>query len=161
MTTELTIDREEIEEVASLEHGVIGMNLAGNLFAYVQQHNLGKVINSQTTYKVGALPPKREPDVSFVSAARLPANLRITPDFPPDFAAEVLSENDGFFEVETKVNQYLQAGVPLVWIIHPVSRLVTVWHPGDKKPNVFGIDDELDGEAVIPGFKLKVKTLFD
>jgi Uma2 family endonuclease len=161
MTTELTLDREEIEEVASLEHGVIGMNLAGNLFKYVQENQLGKVINSQTTYKVGTLPPRREPDVSFISAVRLPSNLRITPDFAPDFAAEVISETDSVFDLEIKVNQYLQAGVKLVWIIHPVSRTVTVWHPNDKKPIVLGIDDELDGETVIPGFKLKVKMLFE
>jgi Uma2 family endonuclease len=161
MNSELTLEREETQELASLEHGVIGMNLAGNLFKYVQEKQLGKVINSQTTYKVGSLPPKREPDVWFISTARMPTNLRITPEFAPEFAAEVLSETDSVFDLEIKVNQYLQAGVKLVWIIHPVSRTVTVWHPNDKKPSVLGIDDELDGETVIPGFKLKVKNLFE
>ncbi len=35
-----------------------------------------------------------------------------------------------------------------------------VYHPGDLKPQTLGLNDELDGEDVLPGFRLKVSELF-
>ena len=54
------------------------------------------------------------------------------------------------------------AGMALVWAINPVLKSVEVFRPGQSNPvQILGINDELGGEEVIPGFKLTVKTLFD
>jgi Uma2 family endonuclease len=49
----------------------------------------------------------------------------------------------------------------LVWLISPLSKVVYVYHPNQAKPETLGINDELDGEDIIPGFKLKVSALFE
>ena len=54
---------------------------------------------------------------------RLPAgHIPIT----PDLAVEVVSPNDRVYEVDTKVEEYLRAGVPLVWVVNPETRVLHV-----------------------------------
>ena len=87
--------------------------------------------------------------------------MRIKADFAPDLAVEIVSESDIVFEIEAKLAQYIQSGVKLIWIIYPVRRLVEVYRPETGLiPEIKSGGDELDGLAVIPGFKLPVKSLF-
>ncbi len=160
MTVETNLNGEEASVITSLEHSAIGVNLARHLANYVSENRLGRVFNSQTTFKVGDTPPRREPDVSFVVAARLPLNLRITADFAPDLAAEVVSESDSLFDLENKILQYQKAGVNLVWIIRPVSKTVEVYET-NQKPVLLTINDNLDGANVVPGFQLPITRLFE
>jgi len=44
----------------------------------------------------------------------------------PDLAVEVVSPHDLYSEVEAKVNDYLGAGVSLVWVVDPPTRSVRV-----------------------------------
>jgi Uma2 family endonuclease len=152
---------EEIEKMASLEHGRLGVLLSYYLVAYIQPLKLGQVFDSQTTFKMVGTPPYRQPDVSFVTQARLPASLRVKADFAPDLAVEIVSESDIIFEIEAKIEQYLQSGVKLVWIIYPQRQIVEVYRPETGLiPKIISGSNELDGETVIPGFKLPVKSLF-
>jgi Uma2 family endonuclease len=75
---------------------------------------------------------------------------------------EVLSKGDDVSEVDRKILQYQRSGVRLVWIIHPVIRAVDVYRLKDGlKLQRLLIEDELDGEEVIPGFRFKVSRLFE
>lgn len=66
------------------------------------------------------------------------------------------------YDNEAKIVEYRKVGVNLVWIIHPLSRRVNVFPPETGlRPQSFLGTDELDGEGVIPGFKLNVSTIFD
>lgn len=163
MTTESVVElsQEEIEDMASLEHGAIGARLLRFLDVYVEEHELGLVFNAQTTFKVEGTPSKRYPDIAFVMAERLPENLRVEADFAPDLAVEVVSKNDTDFEIEERIIQYQNSGVRLIWIIHPVSQSVEIYRlsRGIESERLSG-DKELDGEDVIPGFKLRVSKLF-
>ena len=160
MTTEIELQAEEGLDLASLEHGKIGMRLGRYLDIYVDEHKLGLVFNAQTTFRMVGMPPTRYPDLSFVSTERLPSDLRVEANFAPDLAVEILSKSDTQFDVEEKVLQYLQSGVRLVWVVRPVVQAVDVYRSGAHYPDIIGIDGELDGEEVIPGFKLKVSALF-
>jgi Uma2 family endonuclease len=153
---------EEIAEMASLEHGMIGALLSSYLVQYVHPRKLGGVFDAQTTFKVAGTPPTRQPDVAFVQANRLPDSLRKQADFAPDLAVEIVSENDKIFDTEAKILQYQQSGVPLIWIIYPFSRKVEIYRPeAGLIPQVIGSDGELDGADIIPGFKLAVSKLFE
>jgi Uma2 family endonuclease len=155
-------DFEELEEMPSLEHGAIGIRLGRYLDAYVDEKGLGLVCNSQTTYKFIGQKPNRLPDLSFVSRERLPQRIDQNADFAPDLTVEVLSKGDDVSEVDRKILQYQRSGVRLVWIIHPVIRVVDVYRLKDGlKLQRLLIEDELDGEDVIPGFKVKVSRLFE
>jgi Uma2 family endonuclease len=83
-------------------------------------------------------------------------------DFAPDLAVEVLSRGDDVSDIDRKVMQYQRSGVRLVWVIHPVIQAIDVYRLKDGlKLQRLLIDDELDGEDVIPGFRLAVQRLFD
>lgn len=95
------------------------------------------------------------PDVAFVSR-RSPARYGKVRDFwpaAPDLAVEVRSPGDSLPELERKARAYLAAGTRLVWIIHPLWRSASVW-PGGREPARLGPDGQLDGEHVVPGFRI-------
>lgn len=158
------IDREseqELEEIAGGEHGEIAIILSGHLFNYVYSKKLGRLFDGQTTFRIGGKPPTRRPNVAFVTLERMPKPIKGDIPFPPDLAVEIYSPSDPGGEVDEKIVQYQQANVRLIWLIRPVLKLVEIHHPGDRKPLLLSIDDELDGENVIPGFRLKVSALFE
>jgi Uma2 family endonuclease len=169
MTTQLEVTEnlatveagKEPEEMASGLHGFIGVRLGRYLDTFAEANNLGWTFSSSTTFNIANLPPKREPDVSFVRIERMatPPDEEIT--VAPDLAVEIVSKNDTAYEIEKKVNQYQQWGVGLVWIIYPVSRTVAVYRVADGlKPQVLKDEDELEGFEILPSFKLKVNALF-
>ena len=75
-------------------------------------------------------------------------------------AVEVLSPSDTHEDVTAKVDQYLAVGVPLVWIVDPHFRTVTVHRPG-QQPDFFTTDDDLTAEPHLPGFQIAVRRFFE
>src|SRR6185436_13141473 len=71
----------------------------------------------------------RSPDVTFVRNEKLKdLSFAGFPDFVPDLAVEVLSPNDRLSEVGQKIGEFLQCGVPVVWLVDPDHQTVTVYH---------------------------------
>lgn len=103
----------------------------------------------------------RVPDVSFVRAERMPAgdDLDRFPRLAPDLAVEVRSPGDRSTEVAAKVAMYHAAGVPLVWLVDPRDRTVTV-HMLGRPPRTLREGDVLDGGDVLPEFRVTVADLF-
>jgi Uma2 family endonuclease len=156
------LQEEELEYIPSLERGAIGIRLGRHLDICVEERQLGLVCNSQTTFKFVGAKPNRLPDLSFVSRDRLPQRIDLNADFAPDLAVEVLSRGDDVSDIDRKVMQYQRSGVRLVWVIHPVIQAIDVYRLKDGlKLQRLLIDDELNGEDVIPGFRLAVQRLFD
>jgi|SRR5262245_30078182 len=80
-------------------------------------------------------------------------------DGVPVLAVEILSPSDTQEEIYEKVTEYLQAGVPLVWIVDPYDHTVRVYRP-DARPQLFNEDQELSGEPHLPDFRVPVARLF-
>jgi Uma2 family endonuclease len=103
----------------------------------------------------------RKPDVAFVARHRLTDDR--SPDgyflIRPDLAAEVVSPNDLFEEVADKLADYARAGIPLVWVVSPAARTVTVWR-ADGTGYVLDESGTLAAEGVLPGFSCPVADLF-
>lgn len=100
------------------------------------------------------------PDVSFIAAGRAwPDESAGWPRIAPDLAVEVLSPSNTRAGIALKVEIYLAAGVRLVWVVDPEARTVTVHAPG-RAPRMLGVDDALDGEDVLPGYRLPLVELF-
>jgi Uma2 family endonuclease len=74
-------------------------------------------------------------------------------------AVEVLSPDDRSGRMTRRVSQFLRKGIPLVWIVDPEGRDVTVHRPG-REPYVLDEQDEITGEDVLPGFRCRVADLF-
>jgi len=85
---------------------------------------------------------------------------RMVFDSTPLLAIEILSPSDRQRKIEAKVDEYLDVGVSLVWIVDPHFRTVTVHSPGSK-PQMFASDDELSAEPVLPGLRFPVQRIFD
>jgi Uma2 family endonuclease len=83
----------------------------------------------------------------------------------PDLIIEVRSKNDTLPAIQRKepvpprlkrMDDYLRAGVRVVWVADPGARTVTEYRP-DTEPRVFQEDDTLTVEDIIPGFQLPVR----
>ena len=101
-------------------------------------------------------------DVVYVSAEVVVQQTSNTTliDGVPTLAVEILSPNDTIEGIEEKMTTYRQAGVPLVWVLHPYNRTVTV-HRADAEPELFNVRQELPGEPYLPGFRVPVARLFE
>lgn len=104
----------------------------------------------------------RKPDGMFFAKGRLPGDRppEGTIEIPPDIAIEVVSPYDNARNLEAKVQEYLEAGVRLVWVFYPDSSTVHVYRPGSSAARL-GTDDTLEGEDVLPGFSVRVADVFD
>lgn len=157
------IDGEIIEMAPAWEaHGRVGGTFHGFLAAHVLPRNLGFVYISETGYVISEDPATvRAPDVSFIRAGRPPTQLdrdgfiRI----PPDLVAEVISPSDRMADVLAKIGMWLDFGVPMVLLLAPIARTVTVYRP-DREPRTLGIEETFDAEDVVPGFTLPVRAIF-
>lgn len=147
------------------QHGKIAANIVWQIIVFDPARKLGLVLQD-TGFKVapGFAP---SPDVAFIKAANLPPNTRGAVPVPPDLAVEIWSPGDldtatHRREARAKIRHYQVAGVALVWAINPPARTVEVYHPNQTGPvQILGLEDELSGEDVIPGFTMPVKGLFD
>lgn len=132
------------------------------LFLFVRERNLGVVYGDNMGYVLYRGPDDvRIPDVSFISWRRIPGGIipKGSWQASPDLAVEVVSPSDSPREVHRKVLRYLDTGVQLVWVIWPDERTVMVY-PADRAPRELDERDELDGEDVLPGFRVRVSELF-
>lgn len=78
---------------------------------------------------------------------------------PPTLAVEVLSAFDRHRDIVEKIEVYLEAGVPVVWVIDPDLKVVHVHRPNEE-PISFNIRQELTAEPDLPGFRIAVADLF-
>jgi Uma2 family endonuclease len=147
---------------AGWQHGRVAGNVAGELRTYVLANRLGVMTTAEASYRLVADPDTvRVPDVAFVTRERVQAVGDPTGFWPgaPDLAVEVVSPNDRYSEVREKVNEYLDAGTRMVIIVDPPSRTVTVYRSRTTRIDLTE-DDVLDGDDVVPGWKLPVHDIF-
>jgi Uma2 family endonuclease len=132
------------------------------IFAFVRPRKLGLLTPADGTYILMHDPQTVVvPDVAFVFWDRLPGRTPPPGYVPvrPDLAVEVLSPSDEPGDVAKKRDLYRRAGVPLVWWVDPRRRTVAVFRHGQFVAEL-GEHDELDGEDVLPGFRLPVAEIF-
>lgn len=144
-----------------IRHLAVVSNVERLLDNYVREKKLGLVGPEGGFYLSRDPDTTRAPDVAFISKDRIaqegiPEKFA---DFPPDLAVEVLSPEDTSSEVLKKVQEYLAGGVPLLWIVDPATQTVTVYR-SLQDVRVLTADQELDGGAVLPGFRAKISEIF-
>jgi len=77
----------------------------------------------------------------------------------PDLGVEVISPSDLYTEVDEKVAMWLERGARMVLVVNPRRRTIAVHRPGGQV-RLLAESDEIDGEDVVPGWKLPVRALF-
>jgi Uma2 family endonuclease len=129
------------------------------LGSHVEAHQLGGVYGPDATFQIGE--NQRIPDVAFVAATRFPVEGEPEGIWPmaPDLAVEVISPNDLYERVISKVEEYLAGGVRQVWLISPEHKSVTIYH-APTHTTILTEADDLVSEELLPGFRCRIADLF-
>jgi Uma2 family endonuclease len=158
--------RGELVEVppSGLESSAVAMWLGRKVGNHVERDDLGAVSGADGGYILFAQEGQHTvvaPDVGFVRWQKLGGRQRISGHcpVPPDLAIEVGSPFDKPGKTRRKIQLYIDAAVPLVWWVDLQRQVVRVYRPG-RPEQVLREGDVLDGEDVLPGFRLAVADIF-
>ena len=77
----------------------------------------------------------------------------------PDFVVELRSGSDSLKPLQEKMQEYMDNGAKLGWLIDPQNRQVEIYRPG-LKVEVLANPTELSGEEVLPGFVLNLRRVW-
>lgn len=154
----------ELEEKAvSLLSSLVATKLNSRVSMFAEKARLGIVMQSNCTYQCFPHDPTRirRPDGSYFRQERVTADLleegHVTE--VPDWVQETTSPGETTWETDDKIEDYLRAGVKMVWEINPELRTVHVYRQ-DGSVSRLREHEELWGENVIPGFTCPVAELF-
>ena len=146
-----------------IEHGEIVMNFGSIFTNFVRQARLGRVVGSDAGIRLERDPDTvREPDIAFISAEKLPLDIRVRgySEIVPDLVVEIISPNDRPVAVNDKAQMWLRYGVRLVLVVDPDTRTVTSL-PSEGPALTLTDGDTLDLGDVLPGFTCPVQDIFD
>lgn len=136
------------------EGGSREADLIGDLVHWNRRMQLGKVFSSSTCFKL-ANGANRSPDAAWINLERW---NQLTPDqqkkFPPicpDFVIELRSETDALEPLQQKMQEYINNGLCLGWLINPQDRQIEIYKANQVK-RVLENPLSVDGEEVLPGF---------
>jgi Uma2 family endonuclease len=145
-----------------LESGQRNGKLTHFLVAWALADGTGIACDSSTLFTLpnGA---KRSPDASWVRRERwnvLPAKERAGFGLLcPDFVVELRSPTDRPADLQEKMQEYIDNGARLGWLIDPLEKRVYVYRP-DQSVEVLDDPPMLSGDPVLPGFVLHVRELW-
>ena len=143
------------------ETGNRSIELAFQVQAWSRQNQLGIAFDSSTGFKLpnGA---DRSPDVAWILRKRwevlTPEQRRRFPPIAPDFVVELRSDTDSLLATQRKMQEYIDNGVRLGWLLDPKTKQVEVYRQGQDK-EVLSFPTSLSGEEVLPGFVLDLKGI--
>ncbi|WP_254245234.1 Uma2 family endonuclease [Hymenobacter sp. BRD67] len=132
------------------------------MVSWNRQHGLGLTFDSSAgfTLSTGAM---LSPDASWIARVRWDALIaddrRGFARICPDFVAELLSPSDRLTDTMRKMEQWLEAGARLGWLLVPASESAYIFEPGQPVRPVVGFDQLLNAEPVLPGFTLELRRL--
>ena len=142
-------------------HSMVCMLISSALFGFVEARGLGNVYDSSLGCRLAA-DLLLSPDVSFVSKERL-KKIRVAPDKflagAPDLVVEVFSPSDRVRQVNRKLHRYFEHGTRLAWLVNWRKQQVQIY-TADSIESLTDLDDVLPGGPVLPGFKCKLRKIF-
>lgn len=159
--SELVRGRVVREPAPGPAHGRLAARLAVRLGTFVENTASGVVL-ADTGFLLARDPDTvRAPDLSFVSADRIPEQGYGAGFWPfgPDLAVEILSPSNKASDLQAKIGDYLAAGCHEIWVLDPAARSIATYG-ADRRVRVLSADEELDGGTLLPGFVLPLGELF-
>lgn len=145
---------------AGFIHGFITQELSYHVLDFVKKNRLGVVVAAETGFVLTGK-TFRGADSAFISNEKLAEFGYPDGFFPtaPDIAVETASLGNSSEELIEKVEMYLAAGSRLVWVVYPKRKTIYVYRQSNVI-NVLRETDTLEGEDVLPGFRLSLAELF-
>ncbi|MBF2020097.1 MAG: Uma2 family endonuclease [Hydrococcus sp. C42_A2020_068] len=143
------------------ESGSRNLKLSQRLGNWTDSDGTGIAFDSSTMFQ---LPNSsfRSPDASWISLVQwnnLSADERQTfPPICPEFVAELRSPSDSLKDLRDKMQEYIDNGARLGWLLDPMSKMVEIYRPG-QPPEILQNPSQLSGENVLPGFVLDLEGI--
>jgi Uma2 family endonuclease len=131
--------------------------------AWAEQDGTGLAFDSSTLFTLpnGA---KRSPDFSWVRNERWEQlSEKEQEQFPPicpDFVVELRSPSDSVRTLKKKMQEYVENGAQLGWLIDPFEKKVYVYRPQSAVERLDG-PETISGDPLLPGFTLDVQSLWE
>jgi Uma2 family endonuclease len=147
---------------ATIAHAAAAAQVAFALGLWNSRARRGHVLTNEAGIVVAHDPDTvRGADVLFISYDRLPTSARFEGflTVPPELVVEVLGHDESWSRIEQKVGEYHALGVDLAWVSDPQTQTVRVY-PRGEAPRLLQAQDQLDGGALLPGFRRAVAGLF-
>jgi Uma2 family endonuclease len=145
------------------ETGIRNFELNGNFWAWAKKDGSGRGFDSSTVFSLpnGA---KRSPDLAWVLNERweaLSKDERVRfPPICPDFVVELRSPSDSVDFLKEKMEEYIENGARLGWLLDPFERKVYAYRPG-AEVEVLEDPEAVSGEPLLRGFTLDVRALWE
>lgn len=139
------------------ESGIQEASFISKVVGWNEQTELGVVFSSSTVFKLPG-GGDRSPDVAWVKRDRWESLTQTErekfPPLCPDFVIE-LRRTDRLTPLQEKMQEYLQSGLCLGWLINPQDLQVKIYRL-NRPVETLPYPATLSGEDVLPGFNLLI-----
>jgi len=145
------------------ESGIRNNKLTVRVGIWTEQDGTGVSFDSSTMFQLpnGAFP---SPDAAWVELSRWNALSKSDkqgfPPICPDFVVELRSQSDTLKSLQNKMQEYMDNGAKLGWLIDPFHRRVEIYRRGQPKEVLIN-PSELSGENILPNFVLFLQGILD
>lgn len=136
-------------------------NLAGQFYVWSKQNKTGIGFDSSAGFTLpdGAT---RSPDISWIRLERwnnlAPEKRAKFAHIAPDFVIELRSATDRLKDLQAKMEEYVENGMELGWLIDTQTKRVYIYQPNEKV-EVLENPKEVSGEPLLKGFVLNLKKI--
>jgi Uma2 family endonuclease len=144
------------------ETGNSNAGITAQLWLWNNLHKLGVVFDSSTGFKLpnGA---DRSPDAAWIPLEKWQA---LTPQqkerflpLSPDFVIELMSPSDSLETARKKMQEYLDNGTRLGWLINRKTREVEIYRQG-QAVEILTNPESLSGENILSQFVLELDSIW-
>jgi Uma2 family endonuclease len=144
------------------ETGYRNCHISGQLWAWNRRTKLGVTFDSSTGFRLpnGA---NRSPDAAWIpnewwERLSREERQRFLP-LSPLFAIELRSATDTPSTLRAKMQEYIDNGTELGWLIDPFERTVDVYRP-DAEVTVWQGIQRISAAPILPDFELELDDIF-
>jgi Uma2 family endonuclease len=164
---ELSLERNQKGEIIIMsptggETGKKNAELMIDFGLWNRRQKSGQIFDSSTCFKL-PLGSNRSPDVAYIRQERwdqLTQDERESfPPIAPDFVLELMSKTDSLKRLQEKMQEYIDNGVKLGWLINPEKKQVEIYRQGQEK-EVLDNPLTLSGEDILPEFILDLALIW-
>ncbi|MEM7712409.1 MAG: Uma2 family endonuclease [Cyanobacteria bacterium P01_A01_bin.68] len=144
------------------ETGRSNSSINAQIWFWNERWELGEVFDSSTGFTLpsGA---DRSPDVSWVEKSRWDALSKEQKEkfipLCPDFVIEIMSPSDNLKKLQNKMQEYIENGCRLGWLINRKQQEVEIYRLG-KEVEVLKLPQTVSGEDILPGFVLNMQKIW-
>lgn len=164
---DLTFERDSDGQIILMPNtggktGRLNSELNFQLVSWNRTHKLGVTFDFSTTFRLPNT-AMRSPDAAWIASERWKElTAREQEQFPPlcpDFVIELRSRTDSLTGLQKKMQEWMENGCRLAWLIDTKGQATYVYRPGKEVQKIASFDTTLSGEEVLPDFGLDLREL--